>query len=117
MAVSLASLRALSAARIRERDLQECLRQLCKTHRWKYYHTHRSQHSPAGFPDTVALPPLRTVYAELKREHEEPSEDQREWLWALAERGHEVYLWRPSHWLAGTIEMTLRHGPDRAAWR
>ncbi len=62
---------------------------------WKYYHTWRSIHSPAGFPDCVFVRE-RVVYAELKTEKGQPSPEQYFWLEALAEASQEVYLWRPS---------------------
>lgn len=84
---------------------------------WLRYHTHRSKHSPGGFPDEVLVRGPRLIFAELKREDKSSkvSEKQQEWLDALGEvsaavdvlRGFyagvktelpsvEVYLWRPS---------------------
>lgn len=102
---------------------------------WMGYHTHRSQHSPAGFPDLCLVHPGagRLVFAELKREkRSNPTPAQVAWLDALgviADRvvrpgtiparvpeqitGHpvasvDVYLWRPSDLLDGSIERILR---------
>ena len=63
-----------------------------------YYHTHRSQFSPAGFPDCVIVKPRGgpVIYAELKAEKGKLSDDQRTWLWWLCQAGQRVYLWRPS---------------------
>jgi len=89
--------------------LQERVRQLCLLHRWRYYHTHRSQHSPAGFPDTCAVRGDRLLFAELKRERGKTSPAQDEWLADLRRIvGVSVYLWRPSDLLSGRIEAVLR---------
>ena len=82
-----------------------------------YYHTHRSDRSPAGFPDIVAVSKVqgRTVYAELKRQAKigkrrgwigRPvlSLSQETWLHSLRTAGNkEVYLWTPIDWFDGTI--------------
>ncbi len=64
---------------------------------WLYYHTHRSQYSPAGFPDCVLARPPRLIFAELKSEKGKVSPDQQLWLDILARCPRiEVYLWSPS---------------------
>ena len=77
-----------------------------------YYHTHRSQHSPAGFPDVVILSPIHgtRLVAELKRERKsaKPTDPQVEWLDAFGTCGDDVYLWRPRHLLSGEIERLIR---------
>jgi hypothetical protein len=104
---------------------------------WMGYHTHRSQHSPAGFPDLCLVHPSAGLlkFAELKRERrgkrDDPTPAQVEWLDALesVERAAvyldtyreaeaptygasppivEVHLWRPSDLLDGSIEAILR---------
>ena len=112
-----------AARMLLEGVLQERVRQLCLLHRWRYYHTHRSKHSPAGFPDTCAVRGDRLLFSELKREapRHKPSTEQQEWLddlqhiADLANRHAgvegpriEVYLWRPSDLLSGRIEEILR---------
>lgn len=65
-----------------------------------YYHTWRSDHSAAGFPDYVLTRNGRLVFAELKRVGAKTTPRQREWLWALAEclgPGH-VFLWTVREW-------------------
>ena len=84
-----------------ENDFQEWLRDLAGTTGWLYYHTHRSQFSASGFPDTVlAKPPREVIYAELKTEdleNSQPSIDQWIWLYTLQHcAGTQAYLWRPS---------------------
>lgn len=114
MTITEAEYVTVQAAAMKEKDLQECVRRLVKTIPGaKYYHTHRSEKSPAGFPDCVILLPLagvdqyRVVYAELKREKAKVTEAQREWLDALKHTPSEVYLWRPSHWLTDQIQRVL----------
>jgi len=79
-----------------EAQFQEWLRQLALTLGWLYYHTHRSIHSPAGFPDAVLVKPPRIIFAELKASGNQPTEDQWMWLYTLQHcPGVECYLWYP----------------------
>jgi hypothetical protein len=61
------------------------------------YHTWVGLHSPAGFPDTVALRPRdgRLVFIELKRMAGVTKPAQMSWLRALATAGLSTYLFRP----------------------
>lgn len=62
---------------------------------WRHcYHTYRSIKSPTGFPDWCLVRD-RVIFAELKTEHGQVSDVQREWLDGLAKAGAECYLWRP----------------------
>ncbi len=88
---------------MKESDFQEWLRHLAQVYGWCSYHTHRSQFSPSGFPDTVMVrldPEPRLVFAELKTDDlsiSQPSFEQFAWLYALQHiPGVECYLWRPS---------------------
>jgi VRR-NUC domain len=65
---------------------------------WKVYHTHRSEHSAAGFPDLVMVRRPRVLFAELKREDRTVTDDQQAWLDALAGCDVEAYVWRPADW-------------------
>ena len=80
---------------ITEKQFETQVKSVARMFGWMYYHTWRSIHSPAGFPDCCFLRE-RVVWAELKRENGQPTPEQYEWLEALAEAGQEVYLWRPS---------------------
>jgi len=70
---------------------------------YTYYHTWRSIHSPAGFPDCVLVrlePEPRLIFAELKTDdlkNSQPSFDQWMWLYILQQLPApvECYLWRP----------------------
>ena len=91
-----------AALALSEKDFQEWLRQLALTFGYVYYHTHRSQFSPSGFPDTVLIrlePIPRLIFAELKTDDpdSQPSIDQWLWLYMLQHiPGVECYLFRPS---------------------
>ena len=82
---------------ITEKQFESQVKGLAKTFGWLYYHTWRSFHSPAGFPDCVMVRGDRLVIAELKSEKGKVSEKQFEWLEALGRAKSEVYLWRPSN--------------------
>lgn len=77
---------------------------LAHTRGWLVYHTWKSIHSPAGFPDLcMTRNPWnfkkegRVIFAELKTERGKPTPDQQEWLDNLyMAPGVEAYLWRPS---------------------
>lgn len=83
---------------------------------WLGYHTHRSQHSPAGFPDLCLVRDGRLIFAELKRQaaKHKPTPAQVAWLDALddvavrAAAAVTVYLWRPLDLLDGTVEAALK---------
>ncbi len=62
------------AEKITEAQLERTVKDLAERMGWLYYHTHRSQHSPAGFPDCVMLRGDRQVVAELKVGENQPSE-------------------------------------------
>lgn len=80
-----------------ERQWQEQITDWAARREWLWYHPHRSEHSPAGFPDLVLCRPPRVVYLELKRNRPSPGHptaDQQEWLDALRESGQEAWcLW------------------------
>lgn len=62
-----------------------------------FYHTWRSDHSSAGFPDVCAVIGDRLVFAELKRDGKRPTPAQQLWLDRLAAcRTIEVYWWTGS---------------------
>lgn len=86
---------------------------------WRGYHTHRSQHSPAGFPDLTLVKAGRLIFAELKTERGKTTPEQDAWLADLRTVELEtydtdpldavvrVYVWRPSDLLNGTIARAL----------
>lgn len=107
-----------------ERDLEELVRRLALSLGWLRYHTLRPKGSPAGFPDDVLVRDDRLIFAELKRQTEHPAPAQETWLDGLrrvaaavehtydceGSGGIEVYVWRPSDLLDGTIAKVLATG-------
>ena len=94
---------------ITEKQFESQVKGLARVFGWLYYHTWRSIHSPAGFPDCVLVRGSRLIFAELKSEKGKVSPAQQEWLDALGNVGDkdvQVYLWRPSDW--DKIEEVLR---------
>lgn len=78
-----------------EKQFEAQVKQLAKMFGWQYYHTWRSIHSPAGFPDCVMVRGKRIIFSELKSEKGVVSEKQQEWLDALRQIPCvEVFLWR-----------------------
>lgn len=66
----------------------------------------------AGFPDLVLAGRGRLLFIELKTQTGTVTEKQAEWLERLSETakvctGVSTFLWRPSHWMDGTIEREL----------
>ena len=100
---------ALVAKAMSEDELQENVRRQAGLFRWLHYHTRDSRRSEPGFMDSALARPPRFILAELKNESDQPTPDQRRWLDTLQDcPGVEIYLWRPRHWLDGTIERILR---------
>jgi len=89
---------------ITERQFEAQVKELSKIYGWLYYHTHRSQFSPSGFPDIVIArlaPEPRLLFIELKTDdikNSQPSIDQWTWLYILQQLPApvECYLWRPT---------------------
>lgn len=87
---------------ITEKQFEAQVKDLAKIFGWLYYHTWRSIHSPAGFPDVVMVRQGRLIFAELKSEKGKLSDKQQEWIDALRDGqkfapmpNWEVYAWRP----------------------
>lgn len=81
---------------VSEADFQRFVFDVAKRGNWITYHTYRSDRSPRGFPDVVAVRPPRVLFIELKKQRGTVSEAQAVWLAYLrACPGVEVYIWRP----------------------
>ena len=81
-----------------EKELQSRIERLAKITGWLYYHTFDSRRSTSGFPDVTLCEPRRgVVFAELKSGTGRLTDEQREWLLALAATGETACLWRPRH--------------------
>jgi hypothetical protein len=107
--MSLADYRRTVVEKMTEKEWEAQVEQFAKHRGWLCYHTHRSDHSAAGFPDLVLVRALpggdrRVIFAELKTMKGKVSPAQREWLAGLGfvadlSKGHvEVHCWRPCHW-------------------
>ncbi len=70
---------------ISEKVFERQVKDLAKVFGWRYYHTWRSIHSPAGFPDVVMVRAPRLIFAELKTEIGKLTPDQEAWLEDLRE--------------------------------
>ncbi len=105
------------AHRIIARDMKEealltLVMQMAKQLGWRRYHVRNSKagivQGEIGFPDIVLVRGSRAVFVELKRENGKTTPEQIAWLEALILAGLEVYVWRPSDWLAGRVERILK---------
>jgi hypothetical protein len=84
---------------ISEKAFQSHITGLAEHLGYRWFHCYNSRRSPAGFLDLVLAKARRgVIYAELKREGEQPAQAQLEWLMVLSYAGAESYLWRPSMW-------------------
>lgn len=84
---------------------------------WRCYHTKRSDGSNPGYPDLHCVHPASgtSVYAELKIEEGELTDDQIAWLLDLAACHEHVYVWRPSD--REEIDAVLRAAHERGLLR
>ena len=98
------------ATAMTEDELLSAVCQLAALRGWRYHHIRNSRsgitQGHAGFPDLVMVRPPRLLFVELKAEKGRLSRGQEEWLGDLTYIV-EVHLWRPEHWLNGTIERVL----------
>lgn len=113
-----------------ERDWQQTVTDTAEALGWRVYHTYDSRRSHAGYPDLTlvhrAYPAL--IFAELKTDKGQVSQQQHEWLVDLERIAERVRLmhahdgitnvptikaavWRPSDW--PTVERTLRNPQHR----
>ena len=101
-----------------ERDLQDLVAELAGWAGWRVAHFRNSrtpsgghatavQYDGAGFPDLTLTKAGRVIFAELKSQKGRVSENQTAWLLELQGPHTEVYVWRPSDWLDGTIRRIL----------
>lgn len=83
------------ALQLKESDLREQIRDLCKVFGWKFHFTWLAIHSPKGFPDLVLRRPPRLIFAELKSDKGQLTPSQEDWITDLKACKQEVYVWRP----------------------
>ncbi len=113
------------AAAMTEADLQSSIIELAQWLGYLIMHTRPAQKADGkwitpiqgdkGFPDLVLAHPRThhgTIFIELKSEKGKATPEQLIWLIALggADMDGPAYLFRPSHWIDGTIERTLKEG-------
>lgn len=96
-----------SAKQMTEAELQTNILSLCKLLHLLAYHTYDSRRSNSGFPDLVIVG-NNTIFRELKTQKGKLSVDQQIWLIGLEKSGSDVGVWRPMHWLDGSIQETLK---------
>ena len=93
--------------KVNETDFSTQIVDLFKLFGYKYYHTHDSRRSVAGFPDYVAVKGSRVLFIELKKEKGTLSPEQVVWGEILSKcPGVEYYIWRPSQ--ADEVEAILK---------
>jgi hypothetical protein len=87
-------------AKISEKDWRQQIVTLCKLLGYDVYFTWNSRHSPAGFPDIVAVNPIkkRLIVSELKVGKAKLTPFQEKWIQHFKDCGIEAYIWRPSQW-------------------
>jgi VRR-NUC domain-containing protein len=92
-----------------EADLQSQVLQTARILGCLSYHTHDSRRSTSGFPDLVIVHPGTggLLFAELKRDGQDPTVPQRRWLDALGVR-HIAVVWRPADLRSGLIARQLQ---------
>lgn len=111
-----ANLRILAGA-MSEEDLQAKVMRLLGAQGWLRVHFRPArtkngwrtavQGDGDGFPDVIALRGTRQLAIELKSQTGSVTAAQRRWLAFFKETGAEVFVWRPLHWLNGSIDEVL----------
>lgn len=96
-------------AAMTETKLQGEVARYCRDNGALHYHTHRSDRSEAGFPDSVIVGNY-LMFRELKSDAEgaRPTKDQRIWLGALTDAGYDAGLWYPEDWRSGRIQNEIK---------
>lgn len=88
------------ARRMSETALQDYIIGAAYQAGWELlYHPHDSRRDNPGYPDLTLVRRPRTLFIELKAQNGWFSFEQPLWLEELYRCGHEVYVWRPKHWL------------------
>ena len=100
--------RARIARGMTEADLAEEVRGLARALGVTRYHTFDSRRSEPGFPDEVLIGDAGVLFRELKSERGRVTPDQQRVLARLTGAGQDAAVWRPRHWLDGTITSQMR---------
>jgi len=101
------------ASAISERELQANVIEMAERLGLLVFHPYDSRRSLPGFPDLVVVGKRSVYFVELKRQNGRLRPEQQAWrdrLAAVEEADGSVkhFVWRPNHWLEGTIETWLR---------
>jgi hypothetical protein len=99
---------ALMASWMSERQLQQAVSDLCRHLNLLHFHPLNSKGMRAGWPDSVIVGPLGILYRELKSERGHLTAEQRSVGEALKAAGANFGIWRPRHWIDGSVERELR---------
>ena len=111
-AASMGIVASETAKAMREKALMQHVIDMARLLGYLVYHTFDSRRSEPGFPDIIAVGYDRLLAIECKREREQPTPAQQNWLDELAYvPGVECYVIRPSDWLSGEVERILRGWP------
>jgi hypothetical protein len=88
--------KAAKAPAISEAKFQAQVMKIAAQLGWRFYHTHDSIGSQAGFPDLVFVRSGRLFFAEIKSEKGKLRKEQKEWLELINKSGILCTVWRPS---------------------
>mgnify|MGYP001565145424 CR=1 FL=1 len=103
-AALLARVQGLPGAAMSEKQVQACVREVCKRMGYLHYHTWDSRKSEPGYPDSTIIHPDGGVLwmVEIKRQGETPTLPQQRWLEALSR--------------VERVEAAVVYPDDLAAW-
>lgn len=91
-----------------EKELRQCVVDTARLFGWLVYWTHRSEHSPAGFPDLVLLRNRSILWVELKRDdNDHLRREQQQWADRLLAAGQDWRRWTWTTWHSGEIGRAL----------
>jgi len=106
--------RQLIAEAMSEADLQTHIIAMAEVLGYEVVHIRDSRgQRVAGLPDLLLMRAPTIIFAELKREKGRLMAKQAWFLAQLRECGVRVYLWRPSDWMAGTVQRIIEEGARR----
>lgn len=101
-----AEYRAKAARGMREEDLEEHVRDLCKVYDVTRVHHLRSKGTTPGWPDD-ALIGTRMIYRELKGSRGRVSPAQRKMIAEMRAAGADVDVWWPDDLVTGRVQREI----------
>ena len=84
----------MRSLKITEAEFQAQVIELLQHTHWKIYHTWKSIHSVAGFPDIIAIREGELLVIELKSAKGKLTEAQKLWLEAFQLTCARVFVWK-----------------------